>query len=205
MTKILLFSTALLLAVAGSQQYLGQNQQPQTTHAGHAETSSWNSYSPPKYDFSIKYPNDFSLESGPKRGDICFEETRVACVFYSGKAYTGTNLRGAGVSINIAPSLDSQAKCYNFENLSFEMEGAVADVTINGVSFKSATGGEGSMGRSDEVRIYRNFHNNRCYELEQRVASGNIANYDPGTIKKFNRDRIWRELQDIVGTFSFTK
>lgn len=166
--------------------------------------------SPTKYGFEIKYANDFGFDTNYSHisslGYIPFcDQTMLACVYLQREAYVGTNFDGAGVSLNVDPALNTQAKCYNFGVATSDAQNQTADVTINGVTFKSATGGQGAAGHFEKSQVYRNFHNNMCYEIAQRVMSTNIANYPTGTVKQFDENAVWQRLQDVVNTFTFTK
>lgn len=182
-----------------------QNQQSSSTQSD--QTANWDSYaSPAKYGFSIKYPADFGFNTDYNKIKtlgyipVC-DELTVACVFYTGNAYKGTNFEDAGVSVNINKNLNTEAKCYNFKVSTNEAQTPVADVDINGVTFKSATGGDAAAGHFMKTQEYRNFHNGQCYEIAQRVGSTNIGNYTPGTIKEFDQSQVWQKLQEVVNTF----
>jgi len=217
MKKALTLAALVVLVAAGCnkignnqpQQDQNNNQEPQNQQQD--QTVGWNSYtSPVKYDFSIKYPADFGFNTDYNQIKslgyipVCDENTK-ACVFYTGDAYKGTNFEDAGVSINIDPNLNTEAKCYDFKVLTNEAQTLAADVTINGVDFKSATGGQGAAGHFMKTQEYRNFHNGQCYEIAQRLGSTNIGNYPEGTIREFDQEGVWQKLQSIVETFRFVQ
>ncbi len=127
----------------------------------------------------------------------------VACVYLSRDAYQGTNFDGAGVSINIDPTLITEAKCYNFKVSTNPAQTLVSDVTINGIVFKSATGSDAGAGHFEKLQIYRNFHNASCYEISQHVGSTNIDNYPAGTIQPFDENAVWQKLESVIQTFKF--
>jgi hypothetical protein len=219
MKKFFIISAAVLLLTAGCNKTVNnqapqqnQNNQPsQNSQAtsSPANQSDWNTYaSPAKYGFSIQYPKDFGFNTSydqikPLSYIPVCDETTVGCIVYSGDKYKGTNFDGAGVSINILKDLNTESKCYNFKVATNEAQNQVADVTINGVIFKSATGTQGAAGHFDKSQIYRNFRNGMCYELAQRVASTDIGNYPEGTIKEFNENEVWNNLKQILSTFKF--
>lgn len=51
--------------------------------------------------------------------------------------------------------------------------------------------------------VYRNFHNGKCYELDIRIASSNIGNYGPGTVKSCGSETVRHTLNAVLATFSF--
>jgi hypothetical protein len=218
MKKTLLIASAIILLAAGCHK-AAQNNQPQQNQPSQNqqatstpdETANWNSYtSPAKYGFSIKYPSDFGFNTDYNQIKplgyipVC-NETMVACVYYTGDAYKGTNFEDAGVSISIDKTLNTEAKCYNFKVATNEAQNQVADVTINGFVFKSATGGDAGAGHFMKTQEYRNFRNGQCYEIAQRVGSTNIDNYPVGTVKEFDQNQVWQKLQGIAYTFGFVK
>ena len=74
---------------------------------------------------------------------------------------------------------------------------------INGVTFDVFDVGGVAAGSLLAADAYRNFHQDRCYELDVRVAYINIANVDPGTV--FDGNVVHRSLQSVLNTFEFLK
>jgi len=177
-------------------------------------TANWNTYtSPIKYGFSIKYPKypeGFGVTTDIRSQitdtyyfPVC-GQNMLACLYLIPDSFKATNFDGAGVSINIDPALNTDAKCYDFAVPTSEAQTRVANVTINGVAFKSATGSGGAAGHFDKLQIYRNFHNSFCYEIGQEVVETNIANYPAGKVSQFDENAVWGKLQGVVNTFKFT-
>lgn len=167
-----------------------------------------NSYASDKYGFSLQYPEEFGFDTDYNRVKglayipVC-DQNMAACAYISRDKYPGTNFDGAGVSVNIDQSLNSETKCYNFKVATNAAQNQVADVNINDVIFKSATGGDAGLGHSETVKVYRNFHNGMCYEIAARVGQTAIGNYPEGTVKPFDENQVWQKLQSVVSTFLF--
>ncbi|HVY68027.1 MAG TPA: hypothetical protein VHA30_04005 [Patescibacteria group bacterium] len=212
MKKIIILASALLLA-AGCNRAQAPTTPPDqswTASSTPGQTAGWNSYaSPDKYGFSFQYPADFGFDTDIEhvRGlayiPVC-DENMAACAYLARDKYPNTNFDGAGVSVNIDPSLNTESKCYNFQVSTSAAQNQVADMDINGVAFKSATGGDAGAGHSEKVQVYRNFHNGLCYEIAQHVGSTNIDNYPQGTVQPFDQEQVWQNLMDVVMTFKFT-
>jgi hypothetical protein len=206
MRKILLPLVLLSLFVTACDKTTDQ----QTRAQEPSGKINWNTYaSPAQNGFSFKYPQDFSISTDrDKIQSLSYlpisNENTVAYIYYSGDGYKGTNFEHAGVSINISKNMITDAKCNNFGSSADLARNQVADVRINGIAFKSATGSDAGVGHSLQIQVYRNFHNNACYEIALRVGSANIGNFAPGTVKEFNQNEIWQRLQEIVKTFTFT-
>ncbi len=166
--------------------------------------------SPAKYGFSMQYPESFGFNTDISKVKsltyipVC-DQTMVACAFLEKSQYPNTNFDGAGVSINIDKTLNTEAKCYNFSVSTNAAQQAAADATINGAVFKSATGGDAGAGHFEKLQVYRNFRNGMCYEIAQHVGSTNIGNYPEGSITEFSQDEVWQRLQMVVNSFAFTE
>lgn len=168
--------------------------------------SSYNTYySPPKFGFSIKYPDNFGFNTDLRKITpqsyipVCDEgvKTVAGCIYYAGNDYSGTNFGSAGVEVSIIKNLKSSAECYSVGTTEPKK------VSINGVEFAYAEQSEGAAGHFSGDKIYRSLKGGDCYQLRARVTFANFDNYEPGTIKKFSSEEVWQKLQDIIGTFRF--
>ena len=56
-----------------------------------------------------------------------------------------------------------------------------------------------------DADAYRNFHQNRCYELDLRIAFVSIGALDAGTVKEFDYKDVHRSLKSVLNTFTFVK
>ena len=215
MKKIFLAASILFLAAGCSHSepvVVAPSPTPSTIVTPKSNTiDGWQNQTDQKNGYSIKYPNDFmftndvnTLNSDKVNFMACLNSPMIGCVFYSGAEYNKTNLDGAGIIINIHNALNTEEKCYNFSNSTSEAQTQVANVNINGVAFKSATGGGGAAGHFDKLQIYRNFNNGTCYEISQVFIESNINNFPAGTIKQFNENEVWQKLQEVAHTFEFT-
>ena len=222
MRKYLIIATILLLASACSkhQPAVSTTQNPppqnQTTSTPPNTTAGWNSnITPAKYGFSIKYPNDFGFNTDIGQiagmnieacnGTDLISGTFDGCAFYIGNDYKDTNFDAAAVSVRVDSSLNTEAQCYNFNSQYFEAQTGVPDVSLNGVVFKSATGGGGAAGTSDKLQVYRNLHNGSCYEIDQSVFQSDInpIGNPPKNVSQFDETAVWQKLQAVVSTFEF--
>ena len=209
MKKIFIFASIILLAASCARQRPAVNNQPPVPLQPAGPYEGWNTYnSPDKYGFSIKYPGDLGFDTNIEHVralayiPVC-DEGMAACVYISRDKYPGTNFDGAGVSVNIQNSLNTEAKCYDFKVSTNAAQNPGGDVSINGVSFKSATGGDAATGHFDKIQVYRNFHDGTCYEISTHIGSTNLGNYPPGTVKQFDENQVWQKLQGVVNTFMF--
>ena len=82
----------------------------------------------------------------------------------------------------------------------------VADVNINGVTFKRFSSSDAAMMKYVQAESYRTVHNNMCYVLEQ-IKSG--SSYRDNTMTAGTSDATLNSYYDVAGniakTFKFTK
>jgi hypothetical protein len=218
MKKYLIISATILLLAAGCSKTSTVTNPPVPTPTPVVSSSptpltpaGWKNYTTPQYNYFIAFPSDFSFsldynQVKPLSYIPACDQDMVGCAYYSATAYKGTNFDSAGVSVNIDPTLNTEADCYNFAVPTNEAQTPVVpDITINGTVFKSATGGDAGAGHFAKVQVYRNFHNNQCFEIDRRVGYTDIGNYPTGTVSQFDENGVWQKLQDIINTFVFTK
>jgi dipeptidyl aminopeptidase/acylaminoacyl peptidase len=53
--------------------------------------------------------------------------------------------------------------------------------------------------------ISQQFHRNKCYELDVRIAFSNPANADPRTMKNFDLEMVHHRLKQVLDTFKFVE
>jgi hypothetical protein len=131
------------------------------------------------------------------------KDATVVCVAYPADSLKGTNFQAAAFSVNQRDATTAE-ECLNFAEADPPV-GPFRSETINGVKFNVVeTDGVGAGNVMGGV-AYRSFHRSRCYELDIRIASSNIANYDPGTVKEFDSDAVHLPLKMVLNTFGFLK
>jgi hypothetical protein len=128
----------------------------------------------------------------------------VACIAYPANEMTGTNFQAAAFSVNELKKVTDESECLKVEEPPPHV-GTARNEIVNGVKFQvTETDGVG-LGNFIDGYVYRNFHNRKCYELDIRIASSNIANYDPGTVKSFDSEKVQRALKAVLGSFRFIR
>jgi hypothetical protein len=134
----------------------------------------------------------------------CDSGGTVACIAFPAKQMKGTNFQAAAFSVNELKKVVAESECMKLDEPPPHM-GKVENETVNGVTYKVTETDGVAMGNFIDGHVYRTFHNGKCYELDVRIASSNIANYEPGTVKSFDSDEVQRALKAVVASFTFLR
>jgi hypothetical protein len=113
--------------------------------------------------------------------------------------YTRTNLYEAEVVYGETVDNENNATCIQpvspFETMS-------GQETINGFQFTVSEGADAGAGNLYDRLYYRTVYDNSCYEFILYLHSGNIYNYEPGTVVEFDREIIVHKFKEILSTFT---
>jgi hypothetical protein len=127
----------------------------------------------------------------------------VACVAYPADKMKGTNFEAAAFSVSELKKLGTRAECMKIDEP--PPHGAVKNETVNGITFKVAETDGVAAGNVGDGQVYRTFHHGKCYQLDIRIATSNIGNYPPGTVKSFDLRQVQRALKEVVASFTFLR
>jgi len=116
----------------------------------------------------------------------------------------GTNFQAAAFSVNELKGIVAESECMKVDEPPPHVRKA-SNETVNGVPFEVIEADGVGLGNFIQGYVYRNFHNGKCYELDIRIASSNIANYDPGSVKSFDSETIRRILKAALASFRFLR
>ena len=119
--------------------------------------------------------------------------------FIDTQSYANTNLFEAYLLFGSSTDAQTLSTCTQPASLAGP-ETVIGDVTINGVSFTKSEGGGVGAGNIYEQTYYRSIHNGTCYEITYFMHYGNIGNYDPGTVKQFDRAALLQKFDQILST-----
>ncbi len=114
----------------------------------------------------------------------------------------GTNFQAAAFSVNEIKAATTQTECLNVEEPPPHV-GRANTETVNGVTFTVVETDGVATGNLMDGYVYRNFHRNKCYELDVRIAFSNPANADPGMMKNFDLEMVHHRLKQVLDTFKF--
>jgi hypothetical protein len=158
-----------------------------------SHSEDWKTYSS-EY-FSISYPGSYISDTlyvykqlGEGKG------IRGVSFTVPGSVKEATNLVEAYISVEWMPARrNCAARNFVFNSLldSFAIE--------NGVHYNTAYNSEGAAGSLYEEYVYSVLTETYCYGLRLFIHSSNIGNYDPGTVKEYDRaelENIFRNMRD---------
>lgn len=174
-------------------------------------TSGWKTFRSDHYGFTLRYPGDAEFFSGEDSVYTVGEFFQgagisVAGIALPGNSYPGTNFLRAFLAIAVSPGTSSVAECRMFKRdgdaASSLLEGRT---TINGIEFFNGEVRGAAAGTLLTSRIYHSFQRGRCYEMSLNFFTGNIANYEVGTIHEVNAALVWDRLQQVLETFSINR
>jgi hypothetical protein len=138
------------------------------------------------------------------------QPVRAALVFDKGDPdrtdapYAGTDFAGLNFSYAIA-SAKTPAACAA-EITQYGDTAAGAPVTVNGVKFSFAEGGDAAMHHQMTERIYSTFANARCYVFDLSLATAGFgASDDVRQMNEAERKDAEESLDDIFGTVRIAK
>jgi hypothetical protein len=126
----------------------------------------------------------------------------VTCIAYPAAEMKGTNFQAAAFSVNEIKAATTQTECLNVEEPPPHV-GRANTETVNGVTFTVVETDGVATGNLMDGYVYRNFHRNKCYELDVRIAFSNPANADPGMMKNFDLEMVHHRLKQVLDTFKF--
>jgi hypothetical protein len=124
----------------------------------------------------------------------------LGCLVYAGHEYEGTNFEGAALSVNVLRDRRTEQDCYKIDAGSYPIK----TKTINGIDFHYGMTGDAGLGHSGGGPKYRAFYDKVCFELAVNITAASFANFDPGTIKKFDGTKLEKDFDVMLNTFRFT-
>ena len=178
--------------------------------AGPATQTGWRTFRSADYGFRIDYPRTMSFyPGGPVRPPeksmfpICDEGT-AACFEYNGHALDRTQIQAIGLSVNVLREDKTEADCSSIETDSRPIRSR----TIHGTLFHYADAGDGGLGSSRSVSVYRTLHDGVCFEVALVTAQSDLSGQDmkdaglrpanPGTLR-----RLTAAMNQMLESFAF--
>ncbi|MDD4989201.1 MAG: hypothetical protein PHV42_02145 [Candidatus Pacebacteria bacterium] len=152
--------------------------------------------------YTIQYPSNFFVnESGknPLNGTDPF----YGIFFNFPSSFTaGTNLSKESY-ISVETKAEVQCTPGDFLDQGGGPSPKPADIQSNGIYWTGGFSADAAVGNLYEETAYTTIHNGTCYGVKLFLHSGNIGNYDPGTIRSFDADTINSIFKGMVSSISF--
>ncbi len=163
--------------------------------------------------FSISYPIDFDAQDNyPALSSI---DWRVNSNNVLGVKYfmltvprafePQTNFINTNLTIGASSAKSAVDQCMNADP-SGGPAMATSTADINGIQFTVFHSADAGAGNYYETTSYRVLHNSQCYAIEYTIHSSQIANYPSSyNLHSFDKNKIDSLMENIIGTFKFTK
>lgn len=150
------------------------------------------------YNFEFSYSNDWTFTQ-PAYANL---DEKIVQIELAQSTYPNTNFVDAAFSVSVGTATTlNQCLALNAANTA----GFKTTQNINGVTYSKAETSEPAAGNLYESRIYRTLRSNLCFELQETIHTGNIANYEPGAVTEVNKNLAWDRLDEVLNTFSFNQ
>ncbi len=156
--------------------------------------------------YQLHYPRDFDVYQGDQASGGYIGQAHVKIDFpQDAFLVPKTNFGGAFLTVSIGTDKDSIKNCYTNIGPTGQVTTMTDTVAINGITFYKGTAVDVGAGNIYTSELYRALRNNdHCYEVALTVHTGNIANYTPGTVTEFDKEKAYTILRQILDTFTFT-
>lgn len=158
----------------------------------------WKKYSNDTYTFSIEYPIDFIQNENYIYQALGPGKDIKGVAFTISEAHNkGTNLSSDSYfSVEQLPG-DQECTARNF------ISNPLTENTVeeNGRTYSVVTGGDAAAGNRYEDTVFATKINSICYGLRLMVHTTVIENYEPGTIKEYDRQKLVTLYNRFRSTF----
>lgn len=192
--------TKRLAALAAAIAMLASSALAQTTLETYSDAENGVSFS---YASSVWHPLDADKDTDYLRPSI--QPTRAVFVYGAEKPpYEGTDFTGLAFNYAIAPVKTAAACAAAITQYGDAAPGA--PVTVNGVHFNFAQGGDAAMNHQLFERLYSTFANGRCYVFDLALSTAGFGvSDDVRQMNEAERTDANQALDSIFGTVKIAK
>lgn len=142
--------------------------------------------------FSISYPKNYSVNDAYVYQFGPTKVIRGVKFTISGETTTGTNLSpDTGISVEWLP------RAQNCTGDIFMRADVTASKMSEATTYSVATSSSAAAGNLYEEMVYALFPSSPCIALRYFIHSTNIENYEPGSVRPFDRAMLLREFDAI--------
>ena len=125
----------------------------------------------------------------------------LALQFIDSEFYSGTNLIEAYFLFGSSTDPQIVADCTQ-PAPDGPGETVVGGVNVHGVSFTKSESIGAAAGNVYEQTYYRAAENGTCFEIVYFLHSGNIGNYNAGSVTEFDHAALLQKFDEILSTFT---
>jgi hypothetical protein len=162
----------------------------------YTNTTAANTYSSQSFGFKITLPDGYVADEAYLNQDLGPGKEIPGVAFRIPAALSqGTNLSSDS---HVAIEELSQVACTPADFL--DAPSNSHSVTLGGNSFITATESGAAAGNLYEETVHVIQKEDRCYSVRYFIHSTNIANYDSGTVKEFDRQALTAGFDSIASS-----
>ncbi len=160
------------------------------------------SYNDPYYNFTVKYPRDYSLNKTYKYTALGPEKDITGVKFTVPKIYSnGNNL-----------STDSYVSVENILNPTtcsaslflFNVNDLPQDISVNGMVYSYASSSDAGAGNRYDEYVYAFPKGKTCLAVRYFIHYSSIENYPTDTVSEFNKDNLLKTFDAIRDSLNFS-
>ena len=149
--------------------------------------------------FSIRYPADYTVNN-----------KYVYQALGPGKDINGVKLtipESMTIETNLSKydtgiSVEQISQTTNCNASNFLYDGAkVETITDNDITYSVGTGNDAGAGNFYEEKVWAFPDTNPCIAIRYFIHSTNIGNYDPKTVKEFDKEKLLMQFDEIRRSF----
>jgi len=144
--------------------------------------------------FSLIYDNKYFQQVSPQQEE--HEALRLKLIY--APFFKKTNLIEAYFYIKTNPGV-GRDECLEKSQIDTPTYGNFY-LWNNGQKYHFFDGGEPAAGNIYDVEDFQTFAGGRCVSVVFFIHSGNIDNFDPGTVHEFDWDAVWGAMMRVFLT-----
>lgn len=158
------------------------------------------SYLDPTYNFTIKYPKDYSQDKKYQYTNLGPGKSINGIKFTIPKIYTNGNNLSSDSYFSVENILNSKS-C----SASLFLDNVISqNISVNGSDYSFASSTSAGAGNRYEEHIYAFPKNNVCFAVRYFIHYSVIENYPAGIIVEFNKDNLLKEFDAIRDSLNFS-
>lgn len=160
----------------------------------------WHTYRDTKLGFSISYPDGWRVDPGHAYGTLGpGKEIHGVAFIVSPKFTAGTNLSDDSyLAVEVLPDAKT---CTAASFLDDAIDQPRIKKSANGMSWSVQDGADQGAGNIYEETVQAAIGTQPCLATRAFAHSTNIGNYDPGTVRAFNRAAFNRIIDRMRESF----
>lgn len=154
--------------------------------------------------YVVRYPRDFEVTRGEEAAGGFIGKPKVRIAFPEDAfRQPKTNYGEAYMTVSVGGDPASLKDC-DKNPMTGGKDALSGAATVGGVKFMEGDVHDAAAGNLYDTKLYRAAKDGRCYEIALTVHTGNIMNYDVGTVEEFDKQQAYAVLRKMLDTFAFT-